>query len=67
MEQEIFSFLQNVQAVSGVKRPGLEVDDPPPLSAEFKSEWSYTSAPAVVLHGVDKDEFTVLPVLGYSY
>jgi len=67
VEREFFSFLQNVQAVSGVKRPGLEVDHPPPLSADFKSGWSYTSAPVVILHGVHKDKFTALPVLGYSY
>jgi len=64
VEQEFFSFLQNVQVVSGVKRPGLEVDDPAALSAEFKS---YTSARAVILHGMGKDKFIVLPVPGYSY
>jgi len=63
----MFSFLQNVRAVSGVKRTGLEVDHAPLLSAEFKSEWSYTSAPAVILRSVDKDKFTVTPVLGYLY
>jgi hypothetical protein len=27
-----------------VKRPGLEVDHPPPATAEIKNEWRYTSA-----------------------
>jgi hypothetical protein len=29
----------------GVKRPGREVDHPPPPSAEVMKEWSYTSTP----------------------
>ena len=37
----------------GVKLPGREVDHSPPRSAEFKNEWSNTSAPFIRLHGVD--------------
>jgi hypothetical protein len=35
----------------GVKRPGHEADHSPPLSAEVKNAWSYTSPP-IRLHGV---------------
>ena len=42
---------------AGVKRPGLEADHCPPSSAEV-NEWSYTSAPFLCLHGVDRDSFT---------
>jgi len=35
-----------------VKRPGRESDHSPPLSAEIKNEWSYTSTPLLRLHGV---------------
>jgi hypothetical protein len=65
VEQEFFS--PNVQAVSGVKRSGLDVDHPPPPSAEFKNKWSYISTSAVTRHGVHKDKFALLSVLGYSY
>jgi hypothetical protein len=30
------------------------------VSAEIKNEWSYTSAPSICLHGVDRDNFTSL-------
>jgi hypothetical protein len=33
----------------GVKRPGLEVDNSPPTSAEVKKMWIYTSTPPYVL------------------
>jgi hypothetical protein len=36
----------------GVKRPGREADHSPPSSADVKDEWSYTSAPPILLHGV---------------
>jgi hypothetical protein len=35
----------------GVKRPGREADHSPPISAEIKNAWSYTSTPPC-LHGV---------------
>lgn len=31
-----------------------EVNHSPPLTAEVSNEWSYTSAPPICLHGVDK-------------
>jgi hypothetical protein len=36
----------------GVKWPGREADHSPPSSAEVKNEWSYTSTPAIRLHGL---------------
>jgi hypothetical protein len=54
----------------GVKRPGRYIDHSPPGSAEVKNKWNYTSAPPVCLHGVGRDNFTLLrifdPVL-YSF
>jgi hypothetical protein len=41
-------------SLSGVKRPGREVNDSPPCSAEIKNEWSYTSIPPTCLHGLDR-------------
>jgi hypothetical protein len=35
-----------------VKGPGREADHSPPSSAEVKNAWSYTSIPAIHLHGV---------------
>jgi hypothetical protein len=34
---------------SGIKRPGRDVDQSSPPSAEVKNEWSYTSTPIVCL------------------
>ena len=44
----------------GVKRPGREVDQSPPISAEFKNEWSCTFAPPLLLRGRHRDDFTFL-------
>jgi hypothetical protein len=33
----------------------------PPSSAEVKNEWSHTSAPSVYLHGMEADNYAVLP------
>jgi hypothetical protein len=33
----------------GGKAPGSEVDHSPPISAEVKNEWSYTSTPPPIL------------------
>jgi len=29
----------------------------PPSSAEDKDEWSYTSSPPVILHGIDREDY----------
>jgi hypothetical protein len=42
----------------GVKQLEHEVDHSPLSNAEFKNEWSYTSAPCICLCGVDRDNFT---------
>ena len=71
-----FSRLQNVQTDSGahlasclldtgvlpwrIKQPGHDVDHSHPSSAEVKNEWSYTSAPHICVHGVDRDTFALL-------
>jgi hypothetical protein len=44
----------------GLKRPGREVDQSPPFSAEFKNEWSCTFAPPLLLRGGHRDDFTFL-------
>ena len=38
-----------------VERPGRDVDHPPPLTAEVKNEWRYTSSPQIYLNGADRD------------
>ena len=43
---------------SGVKWPGHKYDHSPRSSAEVKNEWSYTSAPPIRFHGVEKENFT---------
>ena len=42
----------------GVKRPGCESDYSPPYSTEVKNEWTATSTPFCMPHGVCKDSFT---------
>ena len=48
-----------------VKRPGHHVYHLPPSSAEVKSEWRRTSAPAICLYGVGMNNFALycLPIL----
>jgi hypothetical protein len=41
----------------GVKEPGLEINHLISSSTEVKNEWSFTSAPSVYLHGVDRENF----------
>jgi len=36
----------------GVKWPRREADHSPPSGAEVKNAWSYTTTPAILLHGV---------------
>jgi hypothetical protein len=44
-----------------VKQQWREVEHSPPPNAEVKNDWSYTSAPPVYLHGVDRETFTYTP------
>ena len=39
----------------GVNRPGHDVDNSSPSSAEVKNEWSYTTTPPIWFHDVDKE------------
>ena len=39
----------------GAKRVGRETDHSPPSSAEFKTEWRYTSAPPNMSYSVHRD------------
>jgi hypothetical protein len=39
------STQRSIQWVPGVKRPGWEADRSPPISAEVKEMWIYTSTP----------------------
>jgi hypothetical protein len=41
-----------------VKWPEREVNHSSPSSAEIKNEWSYTSAPHICLHGMERESFT---------
>jgi len=41
-----------------VKWPEHETDHSPSSRAEAKNEWSYTSSPAICLHGMDRNNFT---------
>jgi len=55
MSGETLSKLPNVYRVllpPGVKWPGREADHSLPSSAEVNNERSYTSTPAIRLHGV---------------
>jgi hypothetical protein len=42
----------------GIKRPVREVDRSPPSSAQVQNKWSYTFAPTICRHVVDRDNFT---------
>jgi len=42
----------------GVKQPHFEVDHSPPPSIKVKSEWSYSFAPCICHHGIDRDNIT---------
>jgi len=39
----------------GLKKSGREINHSPQSCAEFKNEWSYTSASPMCLHGVKRD------------
>ena len=43
-----------------VRRPGREADHSLPSSAKVTNEWSYTSAPPVYLHSLDRHNSTFL-------
>jgi len=43
----------------GIKWPECEADHTSPSSAEVRNDWQYISAPAVCLHGMDRDNFTL--------
>jgi hypothetical protein len=51
----------------GLKRLGREVDHSPQSCAEFKNEWSYTSAPPLCLHGVQRDKSILILDTYYVY
>jgi hypothetical protein len=45
---------------SGVKWLGTEADHLHPSDTKVKNEWSYTSAPPLCVHGVDRDIITII-------
>lgn len=50
-----------------VKRPGRDIDHPPPYNAEVKNERSYTCTPPIRLKAVDSENFTLplhIPIPG---
>ena len=40
-------------------RSGYAAGHSPSYNAKVKNEWSYTSAPLVCLHGVERENFTI--------
>lgn len=44
---------------AGVNQLECKVDHSLPTSADLKNEWSYTSAPPICLHAVDREDFTL--------
>lgn len=63
------NFLLNVHgcSFSGIKRQGREADTWPSWSADLKNKWRHTSRPPIRLHGVDRNNFTLLLFLIYMY
>jgi len=47
-------------SVGGIKQPEREANHSPAPSAEACNEWNYTSVFTVHLHGVDRENFTLL-------
>ena len=45
-----------------VKRPGPEADHSSSSSTEIENEWSDTSTPSIRLHGMDRENFTFIPI-----
>jgi hypothetical protein len=54
----------SVGCYPGVKWPGHEVKYSLPFSAKVENEWSFTSAPPICLHGIDRKNFTFLTFMG---
>lgn len=54
--QIMASVYPPIQYLTGLRGPKRDVDHSPPFSAEFKNEWSYTSAPYICFYGVDRDK-----------
>ena len=44
----------------GAKWPGHDVDHSSLSSAEVKNEWSYTSAPSICIHRIDRNTLITL-------
>jgi hypothetical protein len=47
----------------GVKRLGSEADHSLACRAEVKNKWGYTSTPLIRLHSVERENFSLLPLL----
>jgi hypothetical protein len=59
-DYSILTAIQRYRAYfPGEKQPKCEVNHSPPSSAKVKNEWSYTPTPAICLHSVDTENFTV--------
>ena len=46
--------------LSGVKRPGCEVNHSPPSNVEVKNKWSHTSTTHIGLHVVGREIFIMV-------
>jgi hypothetical protein len=58
----LFSWKRGGGVLSvGIKWLGCEVNHLP-SGAEVKTDWSYTFAPSLCLHDVDRDMFTLLKI-----
>jgi hypothetical protein len=54
-------------STKGVKWLGHDVNHSPPSSPEVKNEWSYTFAPPLYLHGMDRDNFFTFDLMFYIH
>jgi hypothetical protein len=52
-----FLFGRYQDSFPQTERPGCEVDNSPPSSAEIKNEWSYAAILPTGLHGVNRGHF----------
>ena len=64
-DPSIFLYNAYRSSFQGLKRPGREANHQSSSSAEVKNEWSYTSAPPLLLNVVDRKNFTFF--IAYSY
>jgi hypothetical protein len=60
------SYTMSIESFQGLKRPGRDVNHPPPSSAEVKERVELYVTPRLCLHGRLQGNFTFLLVRGHS-